>query len=267
MTVALLLPAAAHEFWVTPSGWITAPGEAATILANVGAQFPKAESYTTPERIDTIRLVGPASDTVVAPPYRRDRESLAADVRMPGTPGTYIGVVIVKPRVGEKPGPVFQAHIAHQGLDDVGEERKKRGEVNDAVRERYSRYGKTLIRVGRGGDSAHVTRPIGLRIELVPLSDPTVLSAGSSLRLRLLLDGRPAPNALVGAIYATAKTKPEEWPLTARTDARGEVEFVLRDAGPWLIRSVRTVRRGGETGDLAADWESYWASLSFQLSR
>ena len=101
----------------------------------------------------------------------------------------------------------------------------------------------------------------------MPLSDPTVLSVGSRLRVRLLLDGQPAPNALVGAIHVAAKTKPEQWPLTARTDTRGEAEFALGDVGPWLIRAVRTVRRTGETGELAADWESYWASLSFQLAR
>ncbi len=46
--------------------------------------------------------------------------------------------------------------------------------------------------------------------------------------------------------------------------ARGS-EFTFEDPGPWLIRSVHMVRRAGERGTEAADWESYWASLSFQL--
>jgi hypothetical protein len=270
LTAALLavgLPLAAHEFWVTPSGWVLQPGGRATILANVGDQFPGANSFTTPDRIETIRLVGPATDMVIPPPYRREKDSLAADTQLPEAPGTYVGIVVVKPRAGEKSGPVFQQHIAHQGLDDVGEYRAKHGETDKAVRERYSRYGKTLLRVGAGGTSTHVTTPVGLKIELVPEVDPTTLRAGSMLRVRLLLDGQPAPNALVGAIYASAKATPETWPLTGRTDAKGNVEFRLQDAGPWLIRAVRTVRRTGETGDLAADWESYWASLSFQLAR
>ena len=270
LTAALLavgLPLAAHEFWVTPSGWVLQPGGGATILANVGDQFPGANSFTTPDRIETIRLVGPATDTVISPPYRREKDSLAADTQLPEAPGTYVGIVVVKPRVGEKSGLVFQQHIAHQGLDDVGDYRAKHGETDKAVRERYSRYGKTLLRVGSGASSAHVTAPVGLKIELVPQVDPTTLRAGSMLRVRLLLDGQPAPNALVGAIYASAKGTPEAWPLTGRTDAKGDVEFRLQDPGPWLIRAVRTVRRTGETGELAADWESYWASLSFQLSR
>lgn len=267
LLLLLGLPVAAHEFWVTPSAWVVQPGARAVILAHVGDQFPGANSYTTPERIDTVRLIGPSSDTLVHPPYRREKDSLAADVQMPAVPGPYIGVVIVKPRVGQKSGAIFQSHIAHQGLDDVKAYRAAHGEADAAVRERYSRYGKTVLRAGSGGGGAHVTKPLGLKIELVPLMDPTVLRAGSRLRIRLLLDGQPAPNALVGAIHASANAKPEEWPLTARTDANGEAEFVLGDAGPWLLRSVRTVRRTGESGELAADWESYWASLSFQLAR
>lgn len=267
MALSLAVSLTAHEFWVTPSQWVLEPGARATILANVGDQFPGANSFTTPDRIDTVRLVGPASEIVIPRPYRREKDSLAADAQIPTTPGTYIGVVVVKPRVGEKSGPVFQQHIAHQGLDDVRDYRAKHGETEKPVRERYSRYGKTLLRVGIGGSSSHVTAPLGLRIELVPQVDPTTLRAGSTLRLRLLLDGQPAPNALVGAIYASAKGSPETWPLTGRTDAKGDVAFRLHDVGPWLIRAVRTVRRTGETGELASDWESYWASLSFQLAR
>ncbi|MBA3296949.1 MAG: DUF4198 domain-containing protein [Acidobacteria bacterium] len=267
LLLLLGLPIAAHEFWVTPSAWVVQPGARAMILAHVGDQFPGANSFTSPERIETVRLIGPSSDTLVPPPYRREKDSLAADVQVPAVPGPYIGVVIVKPCVGQKSGAIFQSHIAHQGLDDVTEYRAAHGETDTPVRERYSRYGKTLLRVGSGGDNAHVTRPLGLKLELVPLTDPTALPVGSRLRIRLLLDGQPAPNALVGAVHASANAKPEVWPLTSRTDAQGQAEFVLADAGPWLLRSVRSVRRAGETGELAADWESYWASLSFSLLR
>ena len=265
--LALAVPVAAHEFWISPAEWTTPPGARVTILAHVGDQFPNASTFTTPDRIETIRLVGDRGEQVIAPPYRREGDSLAADTQVPVTPGTYVGVVVVKPRVGEKSGSVFQQHLAHQGLDDVGEYRRRHGETEMAVRERYSRYGKTLLRVGAGGAAGHVTKPLGLKIELVPEVDPTALRSGATLRLRLLLDGRPAPNALVGAVYAGSGAKPESWPLTARTDADGHVNFTLTNAGPWLIRAVRTVRRIGEKGELAADWESYWASLSFQLSR
>lgn len=266
-TLALAAPLVAHEFWATPSTWTAAPGSAVTLLANVGDRFPHATSFTTPERVESVRLVGPATDQPVPGPYRRERDSLAADVRLPSAPGTYVGVFVIRPRVGEKTGAIFEEHLRHQGLDDVAAERARRQETQTAVRERYSRYGKTLVQAGSGGDESNATRPLGLKIELVPLTNPIRLRPGGELRVRLLLDGQPVAGALVGAIDAGAKVGAGEWPVTARTDASGEAALVLSNHGPWLIRAVRMQRRSGERGPDAADWETYWASLTFAMAK
>lgn len=269
LAIALLGGAslAAHEFWVTTAQWEAAPGGRITLLANVGGVFPVGDSFTTPERVASARLVGAGTDAAIPPPYRREADALAADVIAPSAPGTYVGVFEIKPRVGEKTGGVFEEHLKHQGLTQVAADRAARGETAKGVRERYSRYGKTLISVGSGGDRSAATQPLGLKIELVPLVDPATLSAGSRLRVRLLLDGKRLPGALAGAIYAGAKATPDSWPLTAMTDARGEAEFLLEHRGPWLVRAVTMQRRQNESGPDAADWETYWASLTFRLRR
>lgn len=258
---------AAHEFWVTSVQWAVAPGSRITLLANVGSVFPAADAFTVPERVAAVRLVGPATDRDVPPPYRREGDSLAADVAAPPAAGTYVGIFAIKPRVGEKSAAVFEEHLKHQGLTQVAADRAARGESVNGVRERYSRYGKTLISVGSGGDRSAATRELGLKIELVPLVDPTSLTAGSRLRVRLLLDGTPLAGALAGAIYEGAKVQADSWPLTATTDALGEAEFTLDHRGPWLIRAVTMQRRDNESGPEAADWETYWASLTFRLAR
>lgn len=267
LIVCFALPAGilAHEFWLSAASWRVFPGQRATILVNVGDRFPDATSFTAPDRVQSVRLVGPAGETPISGPFRRERDSLASDVQAPGQPGTYIGVVTIKPRVLEIKASDFETYLAHEGLDGVIAERKRAGEAAKPGRERYSRYGKTLLRVGDATTNGHVTRPVGLPVEIVPLTDPTTLRAGDRCRFRLLFEGKPIAGAKVGAIYASATTKPDEWPLTARTDARGEVEFTLNDSGPWLVRAVHMVRRTGQTGAEAADWESYWASLSFAL--
>ena len=266
-TVVLTASLAAHEFWVTSMQWQAAPGGRITLLANVGSVFPAADSFTVPERVSAVRLVGPATDVAIPPPYRREGDSLAADITAPSGAGTYVGVFAIKPRTAEKSAAVFEEHLKHQGLSQIAADRRARGEAGKAARERYSRYGKTLISVGSEGDRSAATRPIGLKIELVPLVDPTSLNAGSRLRLRLLFDGKPLPGALAGAIYAGADVPPDSWLLTAITDARGEVEFSLDHQGPWLIRAVTMQRRENESGPEAADWETYWASLTFRLRR
>lgn len=265
MALVVTATLSAHEFWLSANPWRVAPGEHATILINVGDRFPVASSFTTPERVDSVRLVGPAGDIPVTPPFQREKNSLAAKVQAPEAAGTYVGVAIIKPRVLEIKARDFETYLRHEGLDSVLADRERAGERLKPGRERYARYGKTLIRVGDGAADGTATRPLGLRVELVPLTDPTRLKPGDRCRLRLLFDGRPVSGAMVGAIYASANVKPDEWPLRERTDAQGEVEFTLNDPGPWLIRSVQMVRRTGESGAEAVDWESYWASLSFAL--
>jgi uncharacterized GH25 family protein len=253
---------AAHELWVVPSLWRAAPGQTVTVLTEVGGRFPDGDSFTTPDRIESVRLIGPGTDVTLPAAYRREGDGLAADASLPAAPGTYVALVTVRPRTTDKPADVFNAHLAHQGLDHIRAERERRGETEAPARESYSRYGKTLIRAGEGGDRTAVTRPAGAPMEIVPLVDPTTLAAGGRLRVRVLFDGAPLRDVLVGGIYATAKVKPDEWPLTARTDAGGEVEFTLTPAGPWLIRAVHMVRRAG---DAPAEYDTYWASLTFEL--
>lgn len=262
---------AAHELWVVPSLWRAAPGQTVTVLTEVGGRFPDGDSFTTPDRIESVRLIGPDTDAILPAAYRRERDALAADAPLPSTPGTYVALVTVRPRTTDKTAAVFNAHLGHQGLDHIRAERERRGETEAPAREHYSRFGKTLIRAGDDGDRTAATRPVGATIEIVPSTDPATLAEGARLRVRVLFREEPLRGALVGAIYATAKVGPDEWPLTARTDANGEVEFTLPPAGPWLIRAVHMVRRPGDApsgaGAPSAEYDTYWASLTFDLPR
>jgi len=101
-------------------------------------------------------------------------------------------------------------------------------------------------------------RPAGLTLELVPEADPYALAPGSKLSLRLLYEGRPLQGALVFALDDTSKFDPAR----ARTDDKGRVTMSLPRAGRWLIEAEHMVR--APTG-VDADWESFWASVTFSL--
>lgn len=266
--VVLLLAASvglsAHDFWLAASPWEVTPGARVTVTANVGDRFPVPTSFTAPERVDRLRVIGPEGELSLQPQFRRQENSLATDVQLPGSPGSYLIVMTIKPRFIEIKAPDFATYLRHEGLERVLAEREKAGEVDRVGRERYSRYAKVVIRAG-DGPADHVTRPLGLGAELVPLSDPSRLRVGESLGLRLLVNGRPVVGALVGGIYAASKGAPDDWPLKARTDQNGDVRFTLDHAGGWLFRSVH-MTRASEPGTPAADWESFWASLTFEVA-
>jgi uncharacterized GH25 family protein len=265
IVVVVSMGLGAHDFWLAVSDWHVAPGSRVTVTANVGDRFPNPTSFTAPERVESLRLIGPAGETDVTPRFRREGDSLAADVRLPSTPGTYVIAMTIKPRFIEIKPPEFAKYLQHEGLEAVISERANRGETDRPGRERYSRYAKVVVMAGNR-DAGHVIRPLGLTAELVPLSDPTSLRVGDTLVVRLLAQGQPVAGALLGGIYAASKGAPDDWPLKGRTDANGEVRFGLTHGGPWLFRSVHMVR-ASDPGSPAADWASYWASLAFELGR
>jgi len=106
-------------------------------------------------------------------------------------------------------------------------------------------------------------RPVGLPIEVVPLTRPYGLEPGFVFRGRVLLDGQPLPGAAVeieqmNAFHVGEDALPrdqfgmEDVPMitrTARTDVDGYVTCTLDEPGWWIICA------SAESGTLEADGE------------
>lgn len=141
------------------------------------------------------------------------------------------------------------------------------GAVSEPERDPAQGSGISAARRKQGGVPAHprregtgaaATRPVGLTLELVPEVDPTHLPAGRELPVRLLYEGKPLAGALVVAMSREAPAVK----LRARTDRHGRVSLALPRRGVWLVKAVHMVPapRG-----VPADWESLWASLTFEI--
>jgi len=85
------------------------------------------------------------------------------------------------------------------------------------------------------------------------------MDTGEELPVRLTYENQPLAGALVVAVN---RLRPSE-KLSARSDRDGRVRFRLPRAGAWLIKAVHMVEAQSAAG---ADWVSYWASLTFELS-
>ena len=99
---------------------------------------------------------------------------------------------------------------------------------------------------------------LGCPLELIPQADPYSALPAGGFPLLLLKEGQPLPNALVSA---RRQDQPLER-LTARTDAAGRVRLPLRGPGRWLLNAVFI--RPAASGE-PATWESFWASLTFEI--
>jgi hypothetical protein len=230
----------AHDFWIELSTPRAAPGEPVAARLFVGDGGSGGEPF--PRDPAHLLRFWAASGAGEAPiPGRRGVDP--AGVFVPRTPG------VVAVGYASRPTPLalepakFAAYLDQEGLPRVR-----------PGRELFSRCAKALLPVG-ARDPGGFDRVLGLTLELVPDRSPFALRPGDELPLRLLYEGRPLVGALVDARQRGAPAA-----ASARTDAEGRVRLRLPAPGLWLIAAVHmTEAAPGQN----AEWESFWASLSF----
>jgi hypothetical protein len=250
------VPLKAHDFWLIASPWV--PASSVAISAHVGERFPYGTDFTTPTIVQEWRVLGPDGDISAARTFRRDGAALSADVPL-ASAGVFMATMTIAAHVVKMEGPAFTSYLHEEGLDRIIASRQQAGESWQPARERYTRYAKVVVRNG-GGSGAHVTRPVGLPVEFVPMTDPTTLSAGGLLTLQLLSHGKPVAGAEV-----TARPSTGGHPSMGRTDATGNVTLPIDREGAWMVRTVHMVT-GAEAGIPDVDWDSYWTTLVFHTA-
>jgi len=76
--------------------------------------------------------------------------------------------------------------------------------------------------------------------------------------VRLLYEGKPLAGTLIMALQ---RGRPGAV-SAVRSDSRGRATLKLDRPGLWLIKAVHMIPA---PADANADWESFWASLTFAL--
>ena len=68
---------------------------------------------------------------------------------------------------------------------------------------------------------------------------------------------------LAGALVVAFNQRSPYHRLRARSDQNGRATFAIDEPGPWLVKAVHMVPAAAGTN---ADWESFWASLTFEMA-
>jgi uncharacterized GH25 family protein len=263
---AFALPGGAHDFWIEPATHAPEPG---TILEvrlrvgdwGVGDAVPRMEA-----RIVEFSLRGPGTQR---PVVGRDGADPAGLVRV-GDEGTYVLAYRSNAASVELERPKFEEYLREKGLETTLAQLRGEG----PFRERYSRCAKSIVRAG-GGPATGFDAVLGHPIEIVPQRNPCDLvlrgdgapGALEPLPVRVYLGGQPLAGALVGALDLERPPAAEgthQEPVLARTDAEGRAEIALPRGGRWLLAAVHIARAPEGSG---ADFESLWASLTFEAPR
>ena len=256
--IACLLagPATAHEFWIAPQAHdVPAGGELVADL-RVGEKFEgSAFSYVPPNFTRFEVLMGGTATGV--PGRAGDRPAL----RM-AAPGEGLAIVVHQTReyaLTYDDWAKFVRFAEHKGFPQVIDRHLARGLPREAVKERYTRFAKSLIAVG---DGAGADREVGLLTEIVAEANPYADDLSGGLPVRVLYEGAPRVDAQVelfdrapdGSVSVT----------TARTDAEGRAILAVAPGHSYLADAV-VMLESEPTARNPAAWQSLWASLTFAV--
>ena len=245
----------AHDFWLAAADWRAAPGTPVTITAGIGEHFPtRTPTRMTESAVEEWRLLGATGEAPVSKVFVKAGLELTTIVALPAA-GAYLGVAVIAAQTIEMKGDEFTDYLKEEGLDAIVAARQAAGESESSTTERFARYAKIALRTGLG-PGAHITRPAGLKVELVPAVDPTMLSAGQPLTVQFLAGGAPVANATVMAVSGGVAAR-------SQTDAGGRATFTIDRPGPWLIKTIHMVRLPAGSPTV---WESSWATLTFHTA-
>lgn len=253
------LRAAGHDFWIEPSTFRPAVGERVMAALRVGQKLSGDPLPRIPQLIDRFVIKGESG--VEGPVVGRPGAD-PAGIAFVGDAGLHWIGYQSNPYPVALEAPKFEDYLRDEGLERIIEERKKNGQSAAPGRERFYRCAKSLLDTPAGaadGPSRVFDAPLGFTLELVPRKSPYAIQAGGELPLSLLFRGKPMANVLV---VAMSKDDPDK-AVRARTDAKGRVTLRLAHAGFWLIKAVHMEAAPADSG---VDWESWWASITFDLS-
>ena len=254
VAIALIrTPLFAHDLWIEPTTFFPQAGQGVGVRLRVGQDLLGDPLPRDPALVDQFVVEDAAGRKPVA---GRDGADPAGFLRV-ATPGLLVIGYRSHPSAVDLTADKFNQYLKEEGLDAVAALRARRKATGAGVRERFSRCAKSLVLSGPPSE-AQGDRQLGFTLELVAERNPYALRADENLPVRLTYENRP----LVGAqVVAMNRLNPSE-KRVARTDKAGRVKFRLRPGGMWLIKAVHMVPAPAGTN---AQWESLWASLTFEL--
>ncbi len=246
--------ARAHDTWLIPDHFETAPKTSVTLDLTSGMAFPALETGPKRARVQaaSFRLAGQTFDIK---DISEGPQSLRFVAEVPTAGVAAFWVKFPPKEIELKPEQV------HEYLEEIGASAallKQWEEMKQPRwRELYSKHQKTFVRVGTPpADDESWKEPVGLALEIVPEQDPTAVKAGGEFAVLVLKNGKTFPDFPLTAV-AGGESKGE----TRKTDAEGRVSFSMKKAGPWLLRGTE-VRKSTKP---EADWESDFTTLTVDV--
>lgn len=244
--------ATAHEFWIEPQAFQVAQGDQVMAHLKNGQGFKGTSLAYFDRNIARFDVI--AGDSV-APVEARMGDSPALDIVAPAT-GLLVVVHETTPSfVTYKEWEKFAAFAAHKDFADIKARHDANGFGDVPFKERYTRHAKALIAIG---DGAGADKTTGLKTEFLALSNPYLPGFDGIMKVQLLYQGAPRPDAQV-EVFDRAPGGAVDITLH-RTDAAGIATVPVTPGHEYLFDAV-VLATADDSED--AVWDTFWAALTF----
>ena len=247
-------PSISHEMWLDTTTFRQAVGDEFQISLKNGQMFEGMELSYFKNRFSEFY-------------YINDDQKFNIESRMGDTPvavlssnsnGLITGVYVsTKSTITYKSMDKFADFATEKGENWAIETHfaSKFPETN--FREDYYRFSKILIGVG---DAKGEDQSMGLKHELIALTNPYITSSSDEFSVQLLFNGQPQKNKKI-TIFER-KIDKTVGVRTAFTDSNGISKFTVTQGNEYLVDNVILELNNKPQNDTF--WTSYWAALTFR---
>lgn len=241
--------------WVEPSTFQPSPGEVLQIRLLVG--HPGGEARLIPRDESRLLRFTATSTGHEEAVLGMDGGKIAGVLR-PEKEGLWVIGYHTTPLRHYMSSGDFDRYLEEEGLERIRDLPRRQEQGDARVLERYSRSLKSLVTVGTSEEMTSDTA-LGLPLEIVAGFDPATAEPQEPLAFRILFEDKPVEGLLVRARSLDSP----ELEVSTRSTEDGGATLELSRGGGWIVTAVhmRATPEGSEES-----WESFWASLSLELS-
>ena len=245
-----------HEMWLDTTTFQQSVGKDIQISLKNGQMFQGAGLSYFKSRFSDFYYISNEQKIEIE---SRMGDTPAATISL-NTNGLLTGVYVSKKStITYKSIDKFANFVSEKGEDWVIQ---KHGELKfpkNNFKEEYYRFSKILIGVGDANGS---DKNVGLKHELVALTNPYIISSSDKFFVQLLFNKEPQKNRQITIFERDIENKVNI--RTTLTNSNGIGKFEVTEGHDYLLDNVIL-----ELNDNSEDnvfWKSYWAALTFRAS-
>jgi uncharacterized GH25 family protein len=253
-----IMPLFAHEFWLSVDNYRVKKGDKISVSFLAGEGFKGDKWASRGKRLEKFLVHSPQGVNELSNLAKTDTSHSNIQISL-NENGTHLLSMTSLNSFIELDGEKFNAYLQEDGISEVYEQRAKSNQLNTPAREFYSRCAKTLVQVG-DKPSKNFKKIVGMPLEIIPLQNPYAKKIGEKLECKILFKNKPLANASVKIWHRPGKEAVK--PTDIKSDANGKISLVLNSKGEYMISLVKMIPY---TNTQEADYQSYWATLTFGL--